>query len=85
MRRKLLVRQSTGKWSSDPGERFANEHACVLSLMSQYGMISRVCRRTKQTSLLPDGADKLPLLLEEMQRTEPREWKEDSYQKPPGR
>jgi hypothetical protein len=83
-RRKLLVRQSTGKWSSDPSERFVNEYAWVLSLMNQYGMITKVCRRTKQTSLLPRAADKLPLLLEEMQRTEPREWKEGPYQKPPG-
>lgn len=83
-RRKLLVRQSTGKWSSDPSERFVNEHAWVLSLMNGYGMITRVERRTKQTSLLPDAADKLPLLLEEMQRTEPREWKEGPYQKPSG-
>jgi hypothetical protein len=83
-RRKLIVRQSTGKWSSDPSERFVNEHAWVLSLMNQYKIISSVCRQTKQTSLLPGAAVKLPLLLEEMQRTEPREWKEGPYQKPPG-
>ena len=83
-RRKLLVRQSTGKWSSDPSERFVNEHAWVLSLMNQYGMIAGVSRRTKHTSLLPGAANKLPLLLEEMQRTEPREWKEGPYQKPSG-
>ena len=35
-RRKLIVRESTGQWSTDPSERFVNEHAWVLSLMNQY-------------------------------------------------
>jgi hypothetical protein len=83
-RRGLLVRKSTGQWSTDPSERFVNEHAWVLSLMNQNGMITTVIRRTKQTSLLSNAVDKLPALLDEMRRTEPREWKEGPYQKAPG-
>ncbi len=83
-RRKLIVRESTGQWSTDPSERFVNEHAWVLSLMNQYGMITAVNRRTKRTSLLPLAAIKLPALIDEMRRTEPREWKEGPHQKPPG-
>jgi hypothetical protein len=83
-RRGLLVRESTGRWSTDPSERFVNEHAWVLSLMNQYGMITKVVQRTKQTSFLPGAAEKLPALAEEMRHTEPRGWKEGAYQKPPG-
>ena len=48
--------------------------------MNQYGMITKVVRRTKQT-LLPGATNKMLALLEELGRTEPREWKEGTYQK----
>ena len=55
-KRKLKFNPSTGKWTDNPSDRFVNEHAWVLSMMNQVGMIEKVDQRTHQTALLP-GAD----------------------------
>jgi hypothetical protein len=83
-RRKLLVSLSTGQWTNTPSDRFVNEHAWVLSIMNQFGMIAAVNRRTKVTSLLPGAAEKLPAVVKHIQRNEPFVWKAGAYKKASG-
>lgn len=82
-RRKLLVSASTGQWTQTASDRFVNEHAWVLSVMNQFGMIPAVNRRSKETSLLPGAAEKLPAVVEYFRQNEPFYWKPGPYKKAP--
>jgi len=52
-KRKLKFTPSTGKWTDNPSDRLVNEHAWVLSLMNQVGMIEKVDQRTHQNAFCP--------------------------------
>lgn len=84
LKRKLRVKQSTGKWTETASDRFVNEHAWVLEKMNVFGMIAKVNSRTKETSLLPDAEERLSAVVEFFQRNEPFEWKPSPYKKAPG-
>jgi hypothetical protein len=75
---------STGKWTENPSDRFVNEHAWVLSMMNQFGMIEKVDQRTHQTALLPGGEVQLSTVVDFFRSNEPFEWKPGSYKKAPG-
>ena len=83
-RRKLLMQRSAGKWSATPSDRFINEHAWVLSMMTQFDMIPAVDRRTKETSLLSNADDKLSTLVDYFQRNEPFLWQPGDYKQAQG-
>jgi hypothetical protein len=75
---------STGKWTENPSDRFVNEHAWVLSMMNQFGMIEKVDQRTHETYLLSGAEEKLSAVVEFFRRNEPFEWKPGPYKKAPG-
>jgi hypothetical protein len=77
-------KSSTGKWTETPSDRFVNEHAWVLSMMNQFGMIEKVNQRTHQTALLPDANVKLSAVVDFFKSNEPFEWKQGPYKKAPG-
>lgn len=83
-RRKLLVSVSTGAWTKTPSDRFVNEHAWVLSMMNQFGMIPAVNQRTKETFLLPGAAERLTMVVMHFRRNEPFVWEPGRYKKAPG-
>jgi hypothetical protein len=83
-KRKLSVKQSTGKWTETASDRFVNEHAWVLERMNVFGIITGVDSRNRETSLLLDANERLPALVEFFQRNEPFEWKPGPYKKAPG-
>ena len=83
-KRKLYVRQSTGKWTRTPSDRFVNEHAWVLAKMNEFGVIPPVDQKTKKTSLLPGAEETLSAVVEFFHRNEPFEWKPGPYKKAPG-
>ena len=83
-KRKLYVRQSTGKWTRTPSDRFVNEHAWVLAKINEFGVIPSVDQKTKKTSLLPGAKETLSAVVEFFHRNEPFEWKPGPYKKAPG-
>jgi hypothetical protein len=74
---------STGRWAENPSDRFVNEHAWVLSMMNQFGMIEKVDQRTHQTALLPGAGEKLQTVVDFFRANEPFEWKPGPYKKAP--
>ena len=85
-KRKLWVKHSGGKWTETASDRFVNEHAWVLAIMNQFGMTTKVDRRTKETSLLPkpDQDARFAEVVRFFEKNEPFEWKPGEYKKAPG-
>jgi hypothetical protein len=85
-KRKLWVKHSGGKWTETASDRFVNEHAWVLAIMNEFGMTTKVDRRTKETSLLPksDLDARLGEVVRFFEKNEPFEWKSGEYKKPSG-
>lgn len=85
-KRKLWVKHSAGKWTETASDRFVNEHAWVLAIMNEYGVTSKVDRRTKETSLLPrpDLDAKLGEVIRFFEKNEPFEWRPGEYKRAPG-
>ena len=82
-KRKLKFNPSTGKWTDNPSDRFVNEHAWVLSMTKQVGMIEKVDQRTHQTAFLPGADQKLSEVVDFFRSNEPFEWKPEPYKKAP--
>jgi hypothetical protein len=82
-KRKLKFNPSTGNWTDNPSDRFVNEHAWVLSMMNQVGMIEKVDQRTHQTALLHGADQKLSGVVDFFRSNEPFEWKPGHYKKAP--
>lgn len=83
-KRRLRFYPSKGRWTEKPSDRFVNEHAWVLSMMVQFGMIEEVDQNTHETSLLPGAEERLAAVVEFFKSNEPFEWKPGPYKKAPG-